>query len=246
MTTYGITPKKIGVRPSNLKRVSSQRTEAMKALSTCLHERYPKKGFKFHPSLSFEVDEGGSVCIRTTASINVGEVLIVVPSDVGVSTKFPAGIKLPNGTSMQQVLDDVAKRWETRNMNDPWAISCADLQLAVLLTHIVCCPDDQLLKLVAVALLSMEDARHGLPLLLTSERLSRMQGTKVSRLIERTKDMIDASFKLVEPVLTPISDFFCQDGESLRDSFFYGFSLSYSRAHDSEDRTMVALASFIH
>lgn len=125
---------------------------------------------------------------------------------------------------MQQVLDDVAKRWETRNMNDLWTISCADLQLAVLLTHIVCCPDDQLLKLVAAALPSMEDARHGLPLLLTSERLLRMQGTNVYRLIERTKDMIDASFKLVEPVLTPLSDFFC-----------HGFSLSYSRAHDSED-----------
>ena len=235
VTTYGTTPKKLAVRPSNLKRVSSQRTEAMKALSTCLHERYPKKGFKFHPSLSFEVDEGGGVCIRTTANINMGEILIVVPSDVGVSTKYPAGVKLPNGTSMQQVLDDVAKRWETRNMNDPWAISCADLQLAVLLTHIVCCPDDQLLKLVAAALPSMEDARHGLPLLLTSERFSRMQGTKASRLIERTKDMIDASFKLVEPVLTPLSDFFCQEGESLRESFFYGFSLSYSRAHDSED-----------
>jgi hypothetical protein len=78
VTTYGTTPKKLGVRPSN--RVSSQRTEAMKALSTCLHERYPKKGFKFHPSLSFEVDEGGGVCIRTTANINMGEILIVVPS----------------------------------------------------------------------------------------------------------------------------------------------------------------------
>lgn len=125
---------------------------------------------------------------------------------------------------MRQVLDDVAKRWETRNMNDPRS----DYAHCML-------PDDQLLKLVAAALPSMEDARHGLPLLLTSERLSRMQGTKVSRLIERTKDMIDASFKLVEPVLTPLSDFFCQDVESLRDSFFYGFSLSYSRAHDSED-----------
>lgn len=95
VTTYGITPKKIGVRPTNLKLVSSQRTEAMKALSTCLHKRYPKKGFKFHPALSFEVDEGGGVCIRTHANINVGEILIVIPSDIGVSTKFPAGIKLP-------------------------------------------------------------------------------------------------------------------------------------------------------
>jgi hypothetical protein len=228
-------PKGLAVRPANLQSVTSCRTEAMKCLSDCLRERFPQKGFKLHPALSFEVDEGGGVCIRTTANVDKGEILLVVPDEVGISNRLAAGssgLILPNGTSMRHVFDDVARLWGARGNNN-WSITCSDTQLAVLLMHVALHPVDELHVHVAGAWPSMEDARSGLPLLMSAERLARMQGTQASRFIARVRDEVDAIFKLIEPALTPYSQFFCKDGDSLRDSFFFGFSLAYSRAHDS-------------
>jgi hypothetical protein len=233
--------RRLLVRPINLRTVTSGRTDAMRALCESLRERYPQRGFKIHPALSFEVDGGGGICIRTTADVAVGEILLVVPEDVGVSTRLAAcstELTLPTGTSMRRVLDDVARMWDARSRNhDCRIIALSDAQLAVLAMHVACRPDNELHARVAAAWPSMEDLRDQLPLLWTVDRLDRIRGTQASRLIERVRNEVDAVFEhVIEPALggaSSLAELFRKEGATLRDSFLFGFSIAFSRAHES-------------
>ena len=232
--------RRLLVRPINLRTVTSGRTDAMIALCESLRERYPQRGFKIHRALSFEVDGGGGICIRTTADVAVGEILLVVPDDAGVSTRLTAcstGLTLPTGTSMRRVLDDVARLWDARSRShNCLIITLSDAQLAVLAMHVACRPINDLHARVASAWPSMDDLRDQLPLLWTVDRLDRIRGTQASRLVERVRNEADAVFEhVIEPALggASLAELFRKKGATLRDSFLFGFSISFSHAHDS-------------
>ncbi len=103
-------PDRMVVEPINLRNVASRRGDAARALCDILRERYQLNGLKIHPALSFEVDEGGGICIRTTAvgDVDVGEILLVVPEDVCISTQLASC----STTSMLSVLADIRRLWD--------------------------------------------------------------------------------------------------------------------------------------
>ena len=103
--------------------------------------------------------------------------------------------------------------------------------------HVACRPDNELHTHVAAVWPLMEDLRDQLPLLWTVDRLDRVRSTQASRLIERIRNEADAVFQhVIEPALggaSSLAELLRKEGATLRDSFLFGFSIAFSRAHDS-------------
>jgi len=139
------------------------------------------------------------------------------------------------GTSMQRVLDNVARLWDARSRSHNCRIVApSDAQLAVLAMQVACRPVNELNARVAAAWPSMEDLRDRLPLLWTADQLDRIRSTQASRLIKRVRNEVDAVFEhVIEPALGSLVDVFHKEGATLRNSFLYGFSISFLHAHDS-------------
>lgn len=234
------------VKPGNLKTVTSPRCAAMRALSAFLCKRYPQRGFKLHPNVAFHVDADGGVCVRAVANIDTGDILLVLPEEIGICTRGTAcstELTLPNGISMQRVFAEVARLWKSREQDWRGLIVLQDAQLAVLLMHVACHPVAKLHALVAAAWPSMDDARASLPLFWGTDRLAKIRGTQTARMIETLQDEVSRIFeKVVEPLFSASSKisgsetkrYFQKEGASLKDCFFFGLALAHSRAHDSD------------
>lgn len=241
--------KAVKIRPDNLIHVTSPRCEAVKALSTFVGAQYPERGFKLHPAVRFQADEHGGVCVRATDDIAAGDILLVVPDAIGVACrsktekKGASERKLPDGSPLQHVLTTMGTLWRARE--DEWLgiIGLPDAQLAVLLMQLACDPLDDLDRHVATAWPSIEDVRSSMPLFWEAARLARIGGTQVSRHVMLVQEEASRVFEqVVEPALSapggssgaPLASYFRKDGASLRECFLFGFSLAYSRAHDSD------------
>ena len=245
--------KSVKVRAANLKAIISERCEALYTLCARLNVRYRERGFKVHPAVCFQADEHGGVCMRATANLNAGDILLVVPGEIGVTTRaaaYSADLKLPNGTAMKSVLDHVATVWKKRvGDNALGIIALEDVQLAVLLMHLACAPVDDLHKQMAAAWPSLDDARKNLPLFWSEHRLEDMRGTHAARNVELLKNEAErifnrvVSFALTDPKFdakgaddagTPFVNNFRKGDAPLQDCFLFAFSLAYSRAHNSD------------
>ena len=245
VTLWG-TQKPIKARAENLMLITSPRCDAVKALIAHLGAQYPQRGFKVHPAVRFQLDEHGGVCVRAAEDIAVGEILLVVPDAVGVSCRATVGASertLPDGSKLQQVLTTIAKLWKARE--DDWLgiVALPDAQLAALLMHVACHPVDELDTHVAAAWPSLEDVRSSMPLFWSAARLAHLDGTHAARIISLVQEEALRVFEhVVEPALSASGDsdaaslasYFRKDGAPLRECFLFGFSLAYSRAHDSD------------
>ena len=248
VTLWG-TQTSVKVRADHLAAVASRRCEAVKALIAYVGTQYPQRGFKLHPAVRFQPDEHGGVCVRAADDIAAGDILLVVPDAIGVSCRSRTGVpggtdrKLPDGSSLQHVLTKMAVLWKARE--DEWfgMIALSDAQLAVLLMHVACHPVDDLDRHVAAAWPSLDDVRSSLPLFWGDARLARIDGTHAARFIALLQKEVSRIFEhVVDPALSaaagsssaPLASYFQKDGASLRNCFLFGFSLAYSRAHDSD------------
>ena len=241
--------KSVKVRAENLAAVASRRCEAVKALMAYVGAQYPQRGFKLHPAVRFQPDEHGGVCVRAADDIAAGDILLVVPDAIGVSCRSRTGVpgdtdrKLPDGSSLKHVLTKMATLWNARE--DEWfgIIALSDAQLAVLLMHVACHPVDDLDRHVAAAWPSLDDVRSTMPLFWEGAQLARIDGTHAARHIAFLQEEASRVFEhVVDPALSaaagssgaPLASYFQKDGASLRNCFLFGFSLAYSRAHDSD------------
>jgi hypothetical protein len=104
---------------------------------------------------------------------------------------------------------------------------------------------------MAAAWPSIEDLREQLPLLWTADQLNRICGTQASWLIAHVRNEVDAIFEhVIEPALGGIShaELFRKEGTMLRDSFLFGYLISYLRTHDSlsSDCSMGAIRPLVN
>jgi hypothetical protein len=235
--------KPLGVKPINLRTVASRRADAARALCDILRERYPLNGLKIHPALSFEVDEGGGICIRTTAEVDVGEILLVVPEDVCISKQLAAC----STSSMLSVLADVRRLWDASSIRRGYKhIALSNVEVVVCIMHVVCRADDDVQVRVVVVWPSMDELRDQQTVLWSNEKLESIRGTCASRYISRLRDELHSIFEhVIEPALGKASiveeGLFHREGTTLRDLFYYAFGISYSRVHGDDDMNIKPL-----